>query len=1589
MHLKSLTLRGFKSFASATTLRFEPGITCVVGPNGSGKSNVVDALTWVMGEQGAKSLRGGKMEDVIFAGTTGRPPLGRAEVSLTIDNADGALPIDYAEVTITRIMFRNGGSEYQINGDTCRLLDVQDLLSDSGIGREMHVIVGQGQLDSVLHADPAGRRAFIEEAAGVLKHRKRKEKALRKLDAMQANFARVQDLTDELRRQLKPLGRQAAVARRAAVIQADLRDARLRLLADELTGQRRALAAEIADEMALKERKEAAEQRLREAARAEAALEEEVRALAPRLRGAQQTWYELSQLAERVRGTRSLAEARIASAGSGVPEERRGRDPEDMAREAARIREQEAELEAALDAAGRALEDTVEHRAALERDLAAEERRLRDAARAVADRREGLARLHGQTAAARSRAAAAQAEIDRLTEAHGEAVRRAESAGEEHRTLSAEVAGLEAGDSELAAEHEGAVERLATAEAALAAARDALTAAERKRAALGARHEALALGLRRKDGSGAVLAAADTLGGVLGAAAELITVSPGFEVPVAAALGAAADAIAVDGPDTAAAALHHLRSTDAGRATLLLAPAGPSTALPDRTTPGTAAATSADDTRVPRPAPAVAQAPPASPTASPAAGSVEQRAVDCGPAAGGDSPALPGSGPTPPPPGSAADTAISHPAARCTPGPSASAGAAGAADDGLLALSSAPGHATTEAAGRQAAAQAAAPQQAAGEGNSASAVPPAHAAGRVGEPGAPVAGVPDASDGQPGTRETDARDPMSARREEDSTSAVAGHAAGDAAARPAPAPGRPTRDEGSGLPVSGPSAADTAAEAGAPRGPAAVPAGAGPEREPEPGGAPPEHDHDPAALTDGASARRVTVPGPARAGARVDAAAARPSEARATVPGAAPTAYGDAGAASTGREVVQSAADSGQGSASTPQASAGTHAGHGGTGSAPVARQVSQSAVEASGRGSAASAPQARTAVSTGGGQPRAGSLPAARSGDGAPPGGPGVPAADLVDGPLDVLETVRWLLRDIVVVPGLDDAAAVLAAGGDLTAVTAEGDVLGRRLAQGGSAGAPSLLEVQASVDEAAARLSELEKRCGELAGLREAAEADRRDRAAAAEDLARRLSAAGRERSRIGQDLGRLAGAARAAAGEAERSAAAVERAREALRTATTQAEELAERLAVAEDAAGDDEDPDTTARDRLAADGANARQTEMEARLQVRTHEERVRALAGRADALDRAARAEREARARAEQRRARLRHEAAVATAVADGAAQLLAHVEVSLTRAEQERAAAESARAAKESALSTARAAGRELKEELDKLTDSVHRGEVLGAEKRLRIRQLEERALEELGVEPDALLAEYGPDQLVPPSPPAEGETLPEDPAHPRNQPRPFRRAEQEKRLKAAERAYKQLGKVNPLALEEFAALEERHQFLSEQLEDLKKTRAELLGLIKEVDERVEQVFTEAFHDTAREFEGVFSRLFPGGDGRLVLTDPSDMLTTGVEVEARPPGKKVKRLSLLSGGERSLTAVALLVSIFKARPSPFYVMDEVEAALDDTNLQRLIRIMRELRDSSQLIVITHQKRTMEVADALYGVSMQGDGVSKVISQRLA
>ena len=343
LYLKSLTLRGFKSFASTTTLNFEPGITAIVGPNGSGKSNVVDALAWVMGEQGAQSLRGGKMEDVIFAGTAGRAPLGRAEVSLTIDNTDRVLPIEYTEVTISRTLFRNGGSEYAINAQQCRLLDVQELLSDTGMGREMHVIVGQGQLDQILRANPESRRGFIEEAAGVLKHRRRKEKAIRKLASTQANLARLTDLLAEIRRQLKPLGRQATVARRAATVQAELRDARCRLLADELSQTRLALESDNAANQARQARRRQTEAELAQARDAERAAEFALQELAPRSAIAQENWYALASLAERITATASIAAERMRHGDEPLPTGD-GRDPEAMAQEAARIRAEEAGL---------------------------------------------------------------------------------------------------------------------------------------------------------------------------------------------------------------------------------------------------------------------------------------------------------------------------------------------------------------------------------------------------------------------------------------------------------------------------------------------------------------------------------------------------------------------------------------------------------------------------------------------------------------------------------------------------------------------------------------------------------------------------------------------------------------------------------------------------------------------------------------------------------------------------------------------------------------------------------------------------------------------------------------------------------------------------------------------------------------------------------------------------------------------------------------------------------------------------------------------------------------------------------------------
>ncbi|WP_369054000.1 chromosome segregation protein SMC [Kineococcus terrestris] len=1190
MHLKTLTLKGFKSFASATTLRLEPGITCVVGPNGSGKSNVVDALAWVMGEHSAKTLRGGKMEDVIFAGTTGasgRAALGRAEVSLTIDNSDGALPIEYAEVTVTRTMFRTGGSEYAINGAPCRLLDVQELLSDSGIGREMHVIVGQGQIDAVLRASPEERRGFVEEAAGVLKHRRRKEKALRKLDAMEANLTRVADLVVEVRRQLKPLGRQAEAARRAQVVQADLRDARCRLLADDLVQAASALARDEADEAALKARQAQVEADLSQAAERLAAAEARAAAAAPELARAVETHHRLQALAERLGGVRALAAERLRLLAA-EPEEAAGRrDPQELARSAERVRAEEAELAGRVAAGRAALDEVLARRADADAAALAEDRRVAAALRAAADRREGLARLQGQVAARRSRAEAGEAEAERLAQALAEAEERGAGARERFAALEAQVAGVEEGEEDLDAEHERASAALAEAEEALRAAREEEREAERERTSWRARHEALELGLARGDGAGTLLAAGDRLSGVLGSVAALLSVEPGFEQAVAAALGAAADAVAVASPAEAVAALEHLKDGDAGRAHLVVA-------------------------------------------------------------------------------------------------------------------------------------------------------------------GAPAGG------------------------------------------------------------------------------------------------------HEPAA------------------------------------------ARGDL------------------------------------------------------------------------------------------PPGAR--PALDLVTAPAELGAPLARLLGDAVVCEDLAAARGVLVARPDLVAVTRAGDLLAAHRAAGGSASAPSLLQVQAAVDEAADALRAAERRGERAAGAVAAAE---RARAAGEERVRAALEHLHESDARmnaVAEQLAELGAAVRSAAAEAERARTARAAVLERLAADRAELEQLSERAELAAAAPDEDGDVGTDERDRLAEAARALGREETEARLALRTTEERARALSGRADALERQAAEERAALERAAARRVRRARQAEVATRVREGAERALAVHAASAAEAAALRAAAEEARARFAQEVSGARGAVEGLQAEQQRLGDSRHADEVARAQQRWTVDQLRRRALEELGTDPDVLVEEFGPDRPVPPSPPAPGDPVPPEGAEPAE--RPYVRAEQERRRRAAERALAQLGTVNPLALEEFAAMEERHSFLVQQSDDLKRSREDLLAIVREVDERVQRVFAEAFADVAAQFEVVFGRLFPGGEGRLVLTDPSDMLTTGIEVEARPAGKKVKRLSLLSGGERSLTAVAMLVSIFRARPSPFYVLDEVEAALDDANLGRLITLFEELRGSSQLIVITHQKRTMQVADALYGVTMRGDGVSTVVSQRL-
>ena len=572
----------------------------------------------------------------------------------------------------------------------------------------------------------------------------------------------------------------------------------------------------------------------------------------------------------------------------------------------------------------------------------------------------------------------------------------------------------------------------------------------------------------------------------------------------------------------------------------------------------------------------------------------------------------------------------------------------------------------------------------------------------------------------------------------------------------------------------------------------------------------------------------------------------------------------------------------------------------------------------------------------------------------------------------------IQALLGGVIAVDDLASAERLVSEHPELIAVTRDGDLISRNRVRGGSAGTNSAIEISALIERTRTSLNEIITKCDSLKF-----------------ELSKSVSALEIAQKAHDQALAGLNESDAKMSGLAEQMAVAGQN----VKNAQAEVERLnASFTAASEQRASDERDlevainqfdshqtppePDLKKLEEIRARVTAARAVEVEARLELRTMEERITAVADRAATLEQSAQAERDNAVKAIARMAERGVAATKAREIADLAYEALIQLEVTLAKALTERERLEASRTDREGETLNVRGKIRELTSELEHLTSSVHRDEIVRAEQRLRIEQLELRAVEELGVDVDTLVNEYGPDKDVPTViEDEEGNFVPGDLI-------PYRRDQQEKRLAQAERGLAMLGKINPLALEEYNAHEERLKYLAEQLEDLKKTKKDLLDIIKEVDEKVVEIFSEAYHDTAREFEKIFARLFPGGDGKLILTDPENMMTTGVDVEARPPGKRVKRLSLLSGGERSLVAVAMLVAIFKARPSPFYVMDEVEAALDDTNLSRLLGVFEELREKSQLIIITHQKRTMEIADALYGVTMRGDGVSEVISQRL-
>lgn len=1183
MYLKSLTLKGFKSFANTVHMNLEPGVTCVVGPNGSGKSNVVDALAWVMGEQGAKNLRGSQMSDVIFAGTKTKAPLGRAEVQLTIDNTDGALPIEYSEVTISRTMFRAGGSEYAINGTPVRLLDIQELLSDTGMGREMHVIVGQGQLDRILSASELERRAFIEEAAGVLKHRQRKDRALKKLESLAVNLSRVQDLTSEVAKRLGPLGKQAEAARKAARVQAELADATARLIADAVAQNKEKAGSQTASKEQISAQISDLEARLQGVNTKLNAAKSSFDEVSPELEKLTQTWAELSTLAERLEALANQARER-ANALRETAELTRTADTSELEKRLDKTREEISEKQAAAAKADDAVTQTqaAEERAK-EREVAVRSQ-MEKLQRAQADRRETLERLRGAVSTAASLAEEAAGNLSRMEDALQAAAQRETACAQELSKVEAELPPGVA-DGTLAAREEKLAAAVATIQAKVSELSTELGEAREEAAFWEAKREVLAKTLQPEDAAGAVAKAG--LSGVSAALLETILVQAGWEDAIGAVFGKWSKALLTSGVESAADALRFVRQQSAGQVHLLVA-------------------------------------------------------------------------------------------------------------DGV---------------------------------------------------GTPF-----------GARNT-------------------------------------------------------------------------------------------------ASLEKAKLP-----------------------------------------DGVCWAKD-----------------------------------------------------------------LVSARKGKTLPP-------------------VVAALLTGVAACPDLSEARDLVLNGEVAAAVTQAGDFLSATRIVGGGDPDAGILRRASEYDEAAAQAeaaaAAADKADGQLAQAKTELAAAQEEYDAAAAQLK-------------AQDAAAAAATAAVAAAKAKRGAAQaeVERAGKHLEQARAETEKRQAALHEAQETLdaslkaqedGTDDEPDFSAELQAAMEALSTAQiAKSDARIAAHLARQELESLESRAASLQRNIAAEKAAAQAAASRalvRERRRKRSVYVMEQAE-AAQRLAHA--AAASAQAQRQASTASREQLQTEMETLRAAVDDLSRQRTDLKDASMRDEVALAEVNSKLARLLEQAQQECGLDETTLLTQYGPHNLVPVFDEA-GETIEHV---------PFVRVEQVERKAQAQTELKRIGKVNPLALQEHEALVARHKFLADQVADLNKSREDLMNVVAEVDRQVEDVFGKAFADVRAAFTDIFQVLFPGGEGRLTLSDPRDLLNTGIEIEARPAGKNVKRMSLLSGGERSLAALAFLFAIFQARPSPFYVLDEVEAALDDVNLSRLLGVFEILRENSQLIIITHHKRTMEIADALYGVTMK-EGTTAVISQRL-